>query len=699
MPLAWLAGWFVRLGLQASDAYAAADALWLIVGYVGAHRFARALGAKSGMAALAAAAWMTLPMIWAHQSYSSLALGMALLPLYLSSALALFDLSTASFRRQGCAAAIFVALCVIALFMDGYTFMMFAVASAILLAFRFIASPVSWPGIARGVLPAYLVGFGGAYLLYTGYMGQSAFSPAPLDFFRGWALDLTFLIKPSQGEFWLWDWLGWSRARSDSVFFGDASVWITTFALPLSFIGLGCFLAVRKHDRRAWLLLVVALFGLYMSLGPSLKIGAVKPDGASGPFMQAEAGLMPTGNAFVSEHIPGFRAMRAAYRWEALFLLGMWGLVVLGAARARPRHGWVWTAVYVLLIVSSMPHLVDMSRDYRNYRRDLATIDREVAAPLAARISVGSKVFFMPFGNDVMANYLSPRLGVIAYNVGGDKQIEIARDRWPPNLQKFAMNRFGLGDLPAIRATLLDHEVDAVIIPYFDSLWAAHLWPCVAEAKGYSALTLALFDTNRSFLCPAQIKAAYAGNVEALRKDALLSVDEQPLFSIVTLKPMYASEAGRREARAKLLSGVHYPLDIVNDVEAADAVLGNGWHDKEPVNRWSGASADLTIPVPAECKQGGCTAEFHLLAFAATPQRPVSVSLAIVDVSGVSASPVSATMLDDAVHTLAVPVPEGRSVVTLHVDVPAATSPAALGMSVDSRVLGASLRGIDFRQQ
>ncbi|MFC4525307.1 hypothetical protein ISN76_03565 [Dyella halodurans] len=537
LPLAWLAGWFVRLGMQASDAYAAAAAFWLVSAYLGAYRLARALGATSAIGVLAAVTWMSLPMIWAHQSYSSLALGMALLPLYLSSAFALFDISKASLWRRVFCIVAFVALCVIALFMDGYTFMMFAVASAVLFAFRLIAHPSSWLVTARGALPAYVLGFAGAYLLYTGYIGRSAFSPAPLAFFRGWALDLIFLIKPPQGEFWLWDWLGWVGVRSDSKFFGDASVWLTTFALPMSILGLGCFLAVRKQDGRAWVLLVVALLGLYMSLGPSLKYGAIKPDGASGPFMEAASGVMPTGNAFVSEHVPGFRAMRAAYRWEALFLLGMWGLVVMGSARVRSRHSWAWTIVYLLLIVSSMPHLMDMWRDYRSYRRDLATIDHDLARPLAARLRPGSRIFFLPFSNDVMANYLSPKLGVVSYNVGGDKQIEIARDQWPANLQKFAMNRFDTGDLPAIRATLLHHEADAMVIPYFDSLWAAHLWPCVDQARGYSARTLALFAANPGFLCPVQIKAAYAEQVKALRQDPLLSVDEQPLFVIVTLKP------------------------------------------------------------------------------------------------------------------------------------------------------------------
>jgi hypothetical protein len=700
LPLAWLAGWFVRMGMPTYDAYSAAAAFWLIAGYAGAFQLARALGVKPVLAALAAATWMSLPMTWAHQSYSSLALGMGMLPLYLRSALAQFDMSLASNWRKACSIALFVALCVIALFMDGYTFMMFAVASGIMFAFQVVvARPLGWAAMLKRAVPVYVAGFAGAYFLYIGYMGRSAFAPAPLEFFRAWALDLTFLVKPSEGQFWLWDRLGWSSVRSDATLFGDASVWLTTFGLPLLVSGIACFVAVRRHERRAWLLLAVAIVGLYFSLGPSLKVDAVKADGASGPFMQAQDGVMPTGSAIVSAHVPGFRAMRASYRWEALFLLGMWGLVALGAARARPRQERIWMGVYLLLILSSMPHLGDMWSDYRSYRRDLATIDRDVSVPLASHVHVGSKVFFMPFSNDVMANYLSPRLDVVSYNVGGDKQIEIARDAWPANLQSFAMNRFVIGDVPAIRSALLNHDADAVIIPYFDSLWAAHLWPCPAEARGYSARTLALFAANRSFLCPAQIRAAFKANVEALRQEPLLSVDDQLLFAIVRLKPMYAGEAGRRAAKAMQVSGVHYPLDIIHDGDTAAAVLGGGWHDREPANRWSDRRADITIPVPASCERGGCTAELRLLAFAATPKRPVSVSMTVADLSASKVPAVNETMTDDAVHQVMVPLPEGVNVLTLNLDVPAAASPATLGMSPDPRVLGISLLSIDIRQR
>lgn len=697
LPLAWIAAWFIRSGMATYDAYAAAAAFWLLASYVGAFRLARILGAHALMAALAATCWMTLPIVWAHASYSSLALGIAMLPLYLSSAMALTNTTTPtptpSARARLYAMLEFVGLCVISLFMDGYTFMMFVVASGIVLVYRIASDRSNWLVTMRSALPGYLVGFPGAYFLYTGYMGRSAFAPAPLEFFRGWGLDLTFLVKPTHGQFLLWDWLGWSSVRNDDVFFGDASVWNTTFGLPLLMAGLACFLCIRKRDSRAWLFLIVAMAGLYMSLGPSLKIDAVKPVGTTGPFMDAGIGLMSTGSALLSSAVPGFRAMRAAYRWDALFLLGMWCLVTLAAARAVTTRRKAWVGLYAVLMLSTTPHVMDAWGDYKGYRTGLASIDREIATPLSQRIRAGSRIFFVPFSNDVMANYLSPRLGVTTYNVGGDKQIEIARERWPADLQKLSMNHFDSSDVPTIRAALLAREADVVIIPYFDTLWAAHLWPCVAEASGFSDWTLALFAANKGFLCPAQLKAAYAQPVAALAGDRQLSVDQQPLFTLVTLRSEHLSDEEQREARKARATRVHYPLNIPGDPES-DLVLGGGWHDREPVNRWSEAQASLTLPIPEECRKGGCSVELHVVAFAASTARPMPVAIHAGETPDEVASTAAVTIRDDDVHGIIVPLPASSAEITLHMEVPAATSPQALGVNVDNRVLGVSLRDV-----
>jgi hypothetical protein len=695
LPLAWVAGWAVRLGAGAADAYSLATALWITVGYVGAHRFARMCGARAYLPALSAAAWMSLPMVWAHQGYSSLGLGLAMLPLYVSSAMAVLDSGAVRLPQRFPVAVWFIGLCLVAIFMDGYTFMMFGVAAAILFVFRLATDHQGRVHLLKFAVPVYVVGFIAAFLVYSHYVGRSGFESAPLDFFRGWGLDVTFLGMPPSGEFWLWDGLGWAQPRSEARYFGDASVWTTTFALPLAVAGIYCMFSTRKRDARMWALLAIAVFGFYMALGPTLKINSVKPETTADQSMPAHMGLMPTGNALLSEYLPGFRNMRASYRWEALFLLGMWGLIAVRAGRATPVRTWPWGVMYVVLIVSSMPHLLAQWNDYRNFHRDFTTIDRDVAAPLAARIPPGSRVFFVPYTNDVMVNYLSPKLGIVAYNVGGDKQIDIARSQWPVHLRQFEMNRFDETDVSRIRTVLLDGDVDVVVVPYFNSLWAAHLWPCVAEAKGYSEYLLDIFRPRGDFLCPSQIRTNDVAKIAALSGDEYLHVDNQPLFALVTLKREYASEAGRQRARARLLSGVTYPLDVVGDAKSAGLVLGEGWNSPEPVNRWSQSKAELTLPMPSSCVENGCKAVFRFITFAASPTRPVEVSLTMANRPAVKTS---VTLVDEAEHELVLAIPKGVGVVTVNLDVPAAVSPAVLGMSSDGRVLGISLKRIDLQR-
>lgn len=538
LPLARLAGWFLLLGLSAPDAYSASVASWLVAGVLGAWALGDALGLRSWLAALAAAAWMSSPMVWWHQGYSSLALGMAMLPLYVWTAMRVLDTQVALhwpwLPRSLVVALVFVLTCSIALFMDGYTFMMFAVATGCLWLAKATRSLTRRRALAFA-LPVYLIGFGSAYLLYTRFVGRSAFEPAPLDFFRSYGLDLSFLAVPTRGQLWLWDLLGLSTLRSDTVYFGDASVWLATFALPLTLLGFACVL-LRRSDRSAWVWLSIAVVGLYMSLGPTLKVDAVKPPGNADPLMRAASGIAPTGSAYLSEHLPGLRSMRAAYRWEALFLLGMWGLVALQASRSRRDREGVWAALYVALIVSSAPHLASQWQDYRAFRNAFIDIDEQLAGSLAQRIPVGSRVLFVPYGNDVMANYLAPQLKAVTYNVGGDKQLEIVKPSWPATVSRLAMNRFEAGDAVTVRDVLVARDADVIIIPYFSTLWAAHMWPCPALAKGYSEGMQALVASRNDFPCPEQARAAYAPVLAQVRRDPRMEIDEQPLYALVRLR-------------------------------------------------------------------------------------------------------------------------------------------------------------------
>lgn len=689
LPLAVVAGWFLRAGMASADAYSAAAAIWLIAGFLGAWSLARRLGVRPWVAAFAAATWMSMPMVWGHQGYSSLAMGMGMLPLYAWSALQLFRVAHASaWPARATAALVFIALCIVALFMDGYTFMMFAIAASLGYVYRLGSSP----HVRRDVLfvtPVYVVGFAGAYALYTVFVGRSAFDPASLDSFRGWGVDLLFMAKPTAGELWAWDSLGWARERSQSLFYGDASVWTTTFAVPLTIAALGCLMSLRLRDRRIWPWLLIAAFGFYMALGPTIKLGATKPPGMTDTTMPASVGGLPTGNAVLSEHVPGFRNMRAAYRWEALFLLGLWAVVALRAGRGS--RGFPWAVVYAVIVVLSIPGLRSQWMDYTLFHRDLGRIDHEVAVPLAGQLAPGSLVFFAPWTNDIVATYVVPKAHLVTYNVSGDKQMDIARAGWPARIASFALGHFDASDASAIRNTLLEHQADAVVVPFFDGFTSVHVWPCVADSHGYSAYQLSL-ASQLGVRCPAELRAAYAPGLAALGADPLLDVKEQARFALVHLRPEYTGHAGYQRALAEMVSDVSFPLDVVADVNHADKLLYEGWYGSDPTTRWSTGHASVLLPVTEACMQSGCMARLTVAGFAASPQRPL-----VLRAKADGAQPeTEITLTDGTSHVIQLPLPVGRPVVKVQLDVPQATSPAALGMSSDPRVLGISLSRIEI---
>lgn len=89
---------------------------------------------------------------------------------------------------------------------------------------------------------------------------------------------------------------------------------------------------------------------------------------------------------------------------------------------------------------------------------------------------------------------------------------------------------------------------------------------------------------------------------------------------------------------------------------------------------------------------GGCVARLTVSGFAASAQRPVVVNATEGEAGGDVAT---LTLTDPDPHVFEVPLPAGRDVADVRIDIPGATSPNALGMSADTRTLGVALSRID----
>ena len=273
---AWPAAVFIKLGLHPADAYSLMVALWLTIAFVSAYRIGRYFSVCPMLSILGAICWATMPIIWAHAGYSMVSTGISLLPFYFLATLHLFIPKTQNYKSSKLEATkrttFYLVTCLISVFMDGYSFMMFAVGASLFGAWLLVSETEKRRRLLLYTLfPIHLLGLGVAYLLYTLYIGKSKFDTAPIDFFRGWGVDLTFLLIPTEGMHWLPDLIGWSVSRSEDVFFGDAWVWITSFSIPILIVQIWAALYMSNRKNIIVGLILIALFGFYRHLDLLLK--------------------------------------------------------------------------------------------------------------------------------------------------------------------------------------------------------------------------------------------------------------------------------------------------------------------------------------------------------------------------------------------------------------------------------------------
>jgi hypothetical protein len=695
---AWPASLLIRLGLHPSDAYSGMAALWLGVAMSSAYLIARRFGATLSIALLGAVAWMTMPIIWAHAGYSMVSLGIALLPFYFFAAFRLYLIESKTAKIAPSDIALYCLATVVSVFMDGYTFMMFATGSSILLLHSLITRPEIRTKLIKVSIPTHAISFMLAYALFSAYIGKSNFDSHSLDFFRGWGLDLSFIALPTKGMHWLPDLLGISIERSNKTFFGDASVWTTTFALPTVLIATFAWWRVGRRAMMGSGFLLLAGFAFYMSLGPSLKAHSTKPEalqtaqpGALSQMMTAETAVAPTGSAWISENLPGFNVMRASYRWSALGIFALWLLIVSWASKSQLDKKYApW--ILSVLIAFNLPDPFAWWRTSHNERALFLKIDRELVVELRKLVGRGQTTAFIPWGNDYVANYLAPKTGFSTFNIGGDKNLQDAQAHWPIYLSKLSL------DTPSnisenIVMLLLDGNVDTILLPHLQRFWPIESKPCLDINSSFP------FNEGRrvtGFVCTdsEQWDLDAQPDINKLKNYPFVDVVELNHFSSIKLRPEFSSKAQRSALLNTILSDVKYPIILGQNFFNSAYVLQEGWYALEPHHVWSHNFAKLALPVPEICATHQCHVILKFNVFGANQQRPVSVMFD-------SAEPAwqwSEKIMANSDHPIDVKVPlEGANAQrTLSISIPDAASPMALSASADARVLGISLQRIDL---
>lgn len=689
LPGALTAAVFIKLGLSMPDAYTAACAAWFILAFWGAVQLLRHFRIRSIWALLFATLWLTLPVVWTHADYSMLYVGIALLPTYIWSCVAFADAP----RFQWGLALTLAVLSIAALFTDGYTFVMFALGASVLWMFRI------WRRLRRGELPDFVrIGWSvgclaAAYLLFTAYVGKNGFEVAGLGFFRAWGADLSFLAVPSRGYLWLPDLLGLSTSRQRAQFFGDASVWRSVFSLPYVAAAIALFFAPYGDPRVKASFLLVGIATLYLSLGPSFKFGAVAPPGMWSGMPESYA-LGPTGTGWLSQYVPGFKNMRASYRWIALALCCFLVVITLALGSRKTPKGLAIAGAIVLFAIG-FPHLGRLSFHYQDNRRELLQIDADLKAS-APIFGKGELVAFLPYGNDFLINYAAPAMGIRAFNTGGDKNITMARESWPAVLaaskRNDRNNPTALDVDPSVVDTaiqlLAEGSADAVALPFVDIMMSRDLWPqpaSFADTLGWVATALATSD--------------------------LFEVKQDARFAVVHLSQLAKSlspqarlarlgQQGGLDAIVQKvcdLSGgeewIELGTTILANLEAANpfcSIFTSGWSSPEGWGIWSnGPRSQLRIKLTAQ-PDGDVRLYLAMHGYSRSDHQTVAISS-----RGIPITTLTAATGADLPYTITVPnrlVANGEILLDLTMQDP--VSPKDLGQGLDERVLGIGLRSV-----
>jgi hypothetical protein len=322
----------------------------------------------------------------------------------------------------------------------------------------------------------------------------------------------------------------------------------------------------------------------------------------------------------------------------------------------------------MVLTALTLPNLLVWWQDGINHRAMFHQIDRDLVGELRKRIRPLETVAFLPWGNDFFANYLAPRAGFRTFNIGGDKNLDEAQQKWPTAMLSLGGKIDG-EDAPAVLKLLSDGTVDVAVVPYFHMLWSAHSWPC-------------LDVTER--------KAQVLPVIRALQKSPYVDVIDADFFAAIRLRPAFSGSANRSALRSDLVAKLHYPIVLSSDVEESAFILTEGWHVLEAHHVWSYANAKLTLPIPQDCVARHCAAVLQFVVFGADPQRPVSVSFHSADPGGRWSEKIIATSGDG--NEVAVPLGGVSGSREISISIPDATSPHALNISADERILGIALQ-------
>ncbi|WP_158372204.1 hypothetical protein [Cellulosimicrobium cellulans] len=487
-------GWLVSYVPGVVDAWAAhqvSHALVLAGSLASTYGLMRRWAAPRWVALLTGASYLASPSVLAMNGFAYTYDGFVLLPTYLLGALVVIDLVHRGRWVRGVCLALPLAL--VAAFTDGYSLF----AATLMIGAVTIARSTdrAVPPFRRlgavGVLGASLAIAVGAYVAYT----PSTVTEIPVGMggFRYLGLDVATLVLPQPMTWWA------ALAGAESLagrLWGDGSNVIANYVGVLTPALAVTYLTLRRRrpggERRVVLALgIAAAVALVLALGPALKVYSLAQPVEPGwdvPTSMTTVGLPTT---WVYEHVPGFEAMRATYRW---FLLTRFVLVVLAglglsAIWARARESSrpavlrsVALGAAALLVVETAPNIPDALETTDRYDAHVRALREGVIADGIELVRPGERVLMLPTVNDFLAPGLIPFTGASAFNAAPDKNYLYAMPSWPDPVLE-AREAWYSNELRADAVCrVLERDADAVLLPVVDPMYDVMAWPPV-EAR------------------------------------------------------------------------------------------------------------------------------------------------------------------------------------------------------------------------
>jgi hypothetical protein len=493
--LGWLFSYVPGIDAWVANSASAAffDGLAMVGGFVLMRRW----GAGRWIAVYASTLYLTSVSILRLTGLAYTFTGYVLLPFYLAAGVFLMDMFGRGRRWRSATG--MVALTLLMVFTDGYSFFGAALLLCItafwrLMATRFSSSEAWW---TMAVLAASIAL---SAFLYTVYVPGSAYEQTGtgLGFFRFLGLDLATLVIPVD-TLWYPRLLGidgttlplWGDGTNASNYVG-----FSTLALVLWLMVVGRRRLTRTTRVEVWALFVAGAVALVLSFGPALKVYEVARDISPAWDVPASMTTLPLPTSWLYENVPGLTEMRATYRWFLVTRLAMiltaclalsrfWratedraqgGPSTGGSSSSRAlsgeltsrTRGWRAAATVLVAMVLALETAVDIPNQLqfgKTYAQKVDKIRDGVVPEAGALLGDHERVLILPTMNDFTADVVIPMAGAVSYNTGGDKNYGLARAAWPKSIEGAATAYGSTGEKRAY-CVALRGDVHAIVLPY-----------------------------------------------------------------------------------------------------------------------------------------------------------------------------------------------------------------------------------------